>query len=370
MSGTASSGGLMLVSGSSPLTVARGSMWGFLMFAGAAWLVVAWAVMRLEPADIAAVAGPVILFGAVCELLRTLAGTRTWWLNAGLTLIFGATAAATVFAPGSELATPAAMVGWYLMVRGAVDVAVGIMTRGSDRVWSLIVTVGVLETALGYFSAGPFAAAADLIVVTLGALAVLRAVADLVTSLRLRELAPVVRKEILELPPERAAGLAGYSAGHADFTAAPAVTKAGHTDLTAASAVTKAGHADLTAAPAATKAGHADFAATPAATKAGHADFVATPAGTKARHRAEDTVPAVSPAGGNPDPAGTTYHEHVVRTTADLDAMLLQAGITGPRAGTARHAEPADLPAVPDTPEGAAETAPAGRARDDNPGKI
>ncbi|BBH67005.1 hypothetical protein ACTI_36900 [Actinoplanes sp. OR16] len=300
----------MLVSGSSPLTVARGSMWGFLMFAGAAWLVVSWAVMRLQPADIAAVAGPVILFGAVCELLRTLAGTRTWWLNAGLTVIFGATAAATIVAPDSALATPAALVGWYLMVRGAVDVAVGIMTRGSDRVWSLIVTVGVLETGLGYFSAGPFTAAGDLIVVTLGGLAVLRGVADLVTSLRLRELAPVVRKEILELPPDRAAGLAGYSAGHADFEASP-----------------------------------------------------------KARHRAEDAVPSVSPEGGNPHLAGSTFHEHVVRTTADLDAKLLQAGITGPRE-SAKHAEPADLPAVPDTPEGAAETTSAGRGRDDQPGKI
>ena len=74
----------MLWSGSSPLTVVRERMWGFLLFAGVAWLAIAWSVLRLEPADLMGVAGPVILFAAVTEAVRALAGTRTWWLNAPL----------------------------------------------------------------------------------------------------------------------------------------------------------------------------------------------------------------------------------------------------------------------------------------------
>ena len=73
----------MLSSGSSPLAVGlRANMWGFLLFAGAAWLVIGWTMLRLEPTNVAAVAGPVVMFGAVCELVRALAGTPTWWLNA------------------------------------------------------------------------------------------------------------------------------------------------------------------------------------------------------------------------------------------------------------------------------------------------
>jgi hypothetical protein len=278
----------MLWSGSSPSTVARGSMWGFLMFGGAAWLTIAWSVLRLEPADVASVAGPVVLFGAVCELVRACAGTRMWWLNAGLAALFAATGALLLTDQDSSFTTPAALIGWYLMVRGAVDVAVGIMTRGADRTWSLLVTVGVLQTGLGFFSAGPFARAADLVLVVLGGLGVLRAVADLVTALRLREVAGP-RRDVLELPPERAAGVTGYTAGMTDYEGAPARSRA--------------------------------------------------------RHRAR---PGVT---GEAEPAGTeTYHEHVVRTTADLDAMLARAGITGPRAGAAEtHV---DMPPVPDTPEG------------------
>ncbi|MEV6300901.1 DUF308 domain-containing protein [Actinoplanes sp. NPDC051861] len=259
------------------------------MFAGTAWLAISWAVLRLEPTDIAAVAGPVILFGAVCELIRTLAGTRTWWLNACLTGLFAATAAVMMTAPDSTFTTPASLIGWYLMVRGAVDVAVGIMTRGSDRVWSLIVTVGVLETALGFFSASPFSRTAELAVVTLGGLGVLRAVADLVTAFRLREVAGP-RKDVLELPPERAAGVAGYSAGLTDFEGR-----------------------------------------------------------SRARHRARTQTSASTVTAPGETGTGETFHDRVVRTTAELDTMLAQAGVTGQRKA---DTVPKDLPAAPDTPEG------------------
>ncbi|MFC6569344.1 hypothetical protein [Actinoplanes utahensis] len=272
----------------------RASIWGFLLFAAAAWLVIGWAVLRLEPRDAAAVAGPVVLFGAVCEGLRTLAGTKTWWLNAGLAVLFAATGGVLLAeaGSGSSFTAPASLVGWYLLVRGAVDVAVGFMTRGQDRVWGLLVTVGVLETGLGFFSASPFARAADLVLVVLGALGILRAVADLVTALRLREMAPP-RRDVLELPPERAAGVAGYAAGLADGEGAPR---------------------------------------------------------SRARHRARPGGSTVTEPAAVGRHAQDSFHDHVVRTTADLDAMLAQAGITGPRPGTAVEVPPDVV--VPDSPAG------------------
>ncbi|GAA2668112.1 hypothetical protein Apa02nite_011540 [Actinoplanes palleronii] len=266
-------------------------MWGFLLFAGAAWLVIGWSVLRLEPTAVTAVAGPIVLFGAVCEGLRALAGTRTWWLNAGLAVLFTATGVVMLTGGDSGYTTTASLIGWYLLVRGAVDVSVGIMTRGSDRVWSLVVTIGVLETATGFLAASPMARGAETVLMILGGLGVLRAVADLVTALRLREVASKGR-DLLELPPERATGLAGYSAGHTDFE------------------------------------------------------------GRKiAKHRARDGVPA----GG--ETHEESFHERVLRTTADLDAMLAQAGISGPRAGAPTPPDAKDLPPVPDSPAGIEGTA-------------
>src|SRR5689334_17460845 len=175
MAGTPSAGGLMLWSGSSPMTVLRDSMWGFLMFAGVAWLAIGWSVLRLEPADVAAVAGPVVLFGALCEAVRALAGTRTWWLNAGMSLLFAAPEA-VLLDQDSTYATPAALVGWFLLVRGALDVAVSTMNRGADRTWGVMLSLGVAQAGLGFYAAAPPARAADPMILVLGGLGVLRAI--------------------------------------------------------------------------------------------------------------------------------------------------------------------------------------------------
>jgi hypothetical protein len=302
----------MFWSGSKPLTVVRENMWGFLMFSGVAWLAIAWCVLRLEPGDIVDVAGPVVLFGALTEAVRALAGTRTWWLNAGMAALFAVTGIVLLANQDSSFTTPAALIGWYLMVRGAADVAVSMMTRKTDRIWGLLMVVGVLETGLGFFAASPFARTADLVVTVLGGLGVARGVADLVTSLRLREIG-AVRSEVLDLPPERAEGVTGYSAGLSDYAAAPVRTGPRH----------RAPARSSSPGPAA------------ASSTAGLAALSASGA----------------PSGPDRGPA-SSFHDEVLRTTADLDAMLALAGVTGAgvAAGMAEHHE---IPEVPDTPEGA-----------------
>jgi uncharacterized membrane protein HdeD (DUF308 family) len=282
----------MLRSGSSSLAVVRRGMWGFLLFAGVAWLAIAWTVMRLQPAGVAGVAGSVVLFGALTEAVRALAPTRTWWLNAGMAALFAVTAVVLWASGDASTTTPVALLGWYLMVRGAADVAMSVLTRETDRIWGLLMVVGVLETGLGFYAASPLARSTSLALTVLGGLGLVRGVADLVTALRLREIA-VARADVLDLPPERAAGVAGYTAGRSDFEAAPA--------------------------------------------RSGP------------RHRA----PSRSKAG----PAPETFHDEVLRASADLDSMLALAGVTGAAVG-AGVSEQYDIPEIPDTPEGVEEATP------------
>ncbi|GAA3341018.1 hypothetical protein GCM10020358_30780 [Amorphoplanes nipponensis] len=306
----------MLWSGSSPLTVVRDGMWGFLLFAGVAWLAIAWSVLRLEPADLATVAGPVILFAAVTEALRALAGTRTWWLNAGMAVLFAATGVILLRDHGSSWITPATMIGWYLMVRGAADIAIGVLSRESDRVWGLLLVVGVAETALGFYSASSYVRTPELMVVVLGGAALIRGVADLVAALRLREASSAARAgRLLELSSERAVGVAGYSAGLTDFEAGsrrPSGPRHRAAPRTSAGAM-----ADLSA-----------------------------PGPTPVRAQAQ--LPP-----GQSEPAGS-FHDEVLRTTADLDAMLALAGVTGAAVpGAAAQAAADEQVEVPDTAEGA-----------------
>jgi hypothetical protein len=278
----------MLWSGSASRAGARDSMWGLLLFAGAAWLAIGWCVLRLAPPDVVTVASAVLFFGALCEVVRALAGLRTWWLNAGMAVLFAATGVVLLADRVEAYTTPLSLVAWFLMVRGSLDVAVSVMNRGVDRTWGLVMTLGLAQAGLGFFAATPWAAAKDPVIVTLGGLAMLRALADLTTSLRLREVAHA-HHDVLELPPERQAGVAGYAAGRADY---PETAEAEPEPV------------------------------------------------SRARHRAE------------------SFHDEVVRTTADLDTMIKNAGVTG--TGAAQNRVPEKLPSVPDTPEQAASTTAAG----------
>ena len=348
----------MLWSGSSPLTVVRDGMWGFLLFAGVAWLAVAWSVLRLEPADVADVAGPIVLFAAVTEVVRAFAGTRTWWLNAAMAVLFGATGAVLLLDGGGSWATPAALIGWYLMVRGAADVAISMLTREQDRIWGLLTVVGVVELGLGFFAAGSFARTPELVVLVLAGAALVRGVADLVASLRLREASAVSRAgRLLELSPERAIGVAGYSAGMTDFEEAPSRgARARHRAEPRSSA---AGMSDLSA-PRPGTGGPGPMS--PGAMGPGPISPGAMGPGAM---RSGSVGPAsVGPGVGGPAAVGPgvspggrsgSFHDEVLRTTADLDSMLALAGVTGAAVpgSVARAAAEAEQVEVPDTAEGA-----------------
>ena len=333
----------MLWSGSSPLTVVRDAMWGFLLFAGVAWLAVAWSVLRLEPADLGEVAGPVVLFAAFTEVVRAVAGTRTWWLNAGMALLFAATGAILLLDRGGSWATPAVLIGWYLMVRGAADVAIAMLSRETDRIWGLLTVVGVVELALGFFAAGSFARTPELVVLVLAGAALVRGVADLVASLRLREASAMSRAErLLELPPERAVGVAGYSAGMTDFEQAPS----------------RSARPRHRAVPRGSAAGMSDLSA-PRPAAGGPSGPGSVMGGTGSVGPASPGPVGAGPAAVGPGTAAGggsgSFHDEVLRTTADLDSMLALAGVTGAAVpgSVAKAAAEAEQVEVPDTAEGA-----------------
>ncbi|MET8149440.1 HdeD family acid-resistance protein [Actinoplanes sp. NPDC049668] len=306
-----------------------------------AWLAIAWSVLRLEPVDIVTAAGLVILFGAVTEAIRALAGTRTWWLNAGMAVLFALTGVIVLLDNGGSWATPAALIGWYLMVRGAADLGISMMTRETDRIWGMLTVVGLAELALGFFAASSYARTAEVVILVLGGTALLRGVADLVASLRLHEFSAAMDGErLLELTPERAVGVAGYSAGLTDFEAGrpPRGARARHR----ATPTTTAAAAPMPNPPMPNPAAGPPMPEWP----------LTQPPSTQPPLT---VMPAAGPQPGSGEaPAGRpdSFHDEVLRTTADLDAMLAQAGVTGTMSpGPLPHAD--ERIEVPDTPEGA-----------------
>lgn len=289
------------------LSSVRGALWGFLMFAGVAWLAISWSVLRLEPTDVVRVAGPVILFGALSEALRALVGARTWWMHAGLAVLFAATGVLLSFDGDSSLATPSALIGWYLLVRGCADVVLATMARATDRTWGLAMVLGVVQTVLGFYAASSFSRTAGVVVVVLAALAVVRAIADLVTAMQLREAG------VVATPREKATGVAGYAAGLADYAAA-ATVRTGRPRHRAPGVLAALSGAAASAA--------GDVSRRPAAATSGSAGPVEAEAATEA---AEASTPDWDVATADQHVATADRHA----STADLDAVLALAAVSG-----------------------------------------
>lgn len=195
----------------------RGWVWSALLLSGVAWLAVAWTALRLEPTEVALVAGGVLLFGSVTEVLRAMAGGQMWWLNAGMAALFATTGVVLMIDRDGSMTTPAALVGWYLLVRGAADIVTATLTRATDSTWGLMVAIGVAEVALGFYSSSITGRTAGVVVVMIGALALGRGLADLATALDLRPAA--TPDGTSDGMPAESAKAAGYVAGMADFRA-------------------------------------------------------------------------------------------------------------------------------------------------------
>jgi hypothetical protein len=206
--------------------------WPAMLVTGVVWLAFCWTVLRVEPADIAGWAGAAVMLGATCEVVRAFAGGRMWAMNAGLAVLFAVTAAAILVDASGTLTTPAALIGWYLLVRGAVDVVVATGSRASDASWVLMVIVGVAQAGLGFWSSSSFARTADVVIVLVAALALARGLADLSAAYGMFAMTPSAARPAVQAARRASAGAperpAGYGAGMADFSEATRSGRARH----------------------------------------------------------------------------------------------------------------------------------------------
>ncbi|GAA0803899.1 hypothetical protein GCM10009524_26420 [Spirilliplanes yamanashiensis] len=181
-----------------------------LLLLGAAWMIAAWSVPRFEPdaADQAAwLTGALLIFAAGAELARASLAPTWRQLHGGLAILSALVGMIAVGNPAGTVVGLAALVGFFLLVRGGVDIAVAAATRQSEPAWGAQLAIGAGEAVVGFWAAARFVETTSMLVVTLGAFALLRGIAEIVAALRMREAKPQPRA-------------AGYAAGQADFVAA------------------------------------------------------------------------------------------------------------------------------------------------------
>ena len=164
-------------------------LWWVLLVTGSLWLVFALIVFQFDYTTVSALS---ILVGVVCVAAGLLegvaaAGSHGWWraIHVVLGLLFVAIGIAAFAHPENTFKALASIFAFYLFLRGIFDIIVALFARPAELWWVGLIS-GVLLIALAFWAAGDFGNKAFLLVVWIGASALVHGVVQIVTAFHLR----------------------------------------------------------------------------------------------------------------------------------------------------------------------------------------
>lgn len=163
--------------------------WWIFLVLGSCWLAFALLVFKLDASSVNAIS---ILFGVVClagafvELADLRAASGGWRIaRALLALAFFVIGILAFIHPGNTLSALASIFAFYLLLRGIFDIATALAFRHEEFWWIGLVTGGI-QVSLAFWAAGDFGHKAILLVVWVGASALLAGLREIVFAFQLR----------------------------------------------------------------------------------------------------------------------------------------------------------------------------------------
>jgi len=165
-------------------------MWWMFLLTGILWLLVSIILFRFDYTSVSAISilfGFVAIFDGLNEFIAMTMAPR-WWkvMHILLGLLFIGVGIVAFIHPGNTFAALAAVFSFFLIFKGGFDVIVSIATRGEIEVWWLQLVVGLVELALGFWAAAYFGRSAILLVAWVAAIALLRAITEIIFAFKLR----------------------------------------------------------------------------------------------------------------------------------------------------------------------------------------
>jgi uncharacterized membrane protein HdeD (DUF308 family) len=167
-----------------------GSWWLFLI-TGVAWLLIALIVLRFDITSVASVGallGVILLIAGVNEFMVLGLRDVGWkWVHGILGALFVVGGIWAFIHPIGAFYELASILGFLLVLKGAMDLTGSVIQREVSELWWLGVITGGLEILLGFWASQQmFAPRAILILVWVGFFAIFRGVNEIVLAFEMR----------------------------------------------------------------------------------------------------------------------------------------------------------------------------------------
>lgn len=164
--------------------------WWIYLITGSIWLIFGWIVLsaRSEITTVWAVAvyaGVLFFMFGIGEILAAIVVDSWRWLHAILGVI-GLVAGIVAFVwPDQTFLTLAALIGWFLLFDGTMQLSVAIMRRHEYDLWWLLLILGIVEILIAFWAIGYPGRSIVLLVVWVGATALAKGITLIVAGFAL-----------------------------------------------------------------------------------------------------------------------------------------------------------------------------------------
>jgi uncharacterized membrane protein HdeD (DUF308 family) len=163
--------------------------WWLVLILGIVWIIFAWIVLSFDFNTVLAIAvfaGVSFIFSGISEFFyASMVDDWKWlWILLGVISIIAGIIA--LVWPGQTFLVLAAIIGWYLMFRGVFDLVTAIMTKDVNDMWWLGLIAGILQIGIGFWAIGYEGRSIALLVVWVGAYALMKGLMDIFLAFRLR----------------------------------------------------------------------------------------------------------------------------------------------------------------------------------------
>jgi uncharacterized membrane protein HdeD (DUF308 family) len=164
-------------------------LWWILLVTGSLWSIFALVIFRFDYTTVTALS---ILLGTVCmcaALFEVVASAAAggWWRVTHIVLAaaFAVIGILAYVHPENSFKVLATIFAFFLLIRGVFEIVASLLVRPADLWWVGLVS-GVVQVLLAFWAAGDFGNKAFLLVIWVGASALVHGVVQIVTAFRLR----------------------------------------------------------------------------------------------------------------------------------------------------------------------------------------
>ena len=165
--------------------------WWVFLVTGTLWVLLSLVILTIDPTSVTVIAymtGAVILLAAAAELAMAFVAEGWRWVHALLGLLFIAGGVAAFVHPLQTFSILAVLIGWWLVVKGTVDIVESIAGREYLDLWGLVLAVGIAQLLIGIWAIGSPVRSAWLLVLWVGLGALSRGITEIFLAFRIRSL--------------------------------------------------------------------------------------------------------------------------------------------------------------------------------------